>query len=565
MNIIEQRIRMYIQKQFISEADNKSGYDIKIPGTILAGELKRWRVEHVNQQAKKNGCIRGFLIVATKRELSANDSLLMSDIVNTIIQNSTFSGYYSNDYRIILSNPVERGKRKIYAAWIIDMRTTKPTPFRVLLNKLQAIQKTNVYQEYQKFEKYVIGTTEIIDQSRAIAWINSINKYLAYLEKTKPDWYKQNFNTDNDIIKRQFRSIPDFTSMNRNIVPAEADADVEDISAKSIEIDQEWKNQNNFGTSFDGTAIVGTDPITGIKTIIPVKGTIEIIEDRSGRPGIFDGTFKNGAPENGLLRWFPRNGSSYDDNQTTSFEGEFNAKTLITIDAEAGPKGQFHMDKIKGKLYYNKKDDPGASYFEGTFTNNMPSSGFVYEQDSELENYNLVGQLVNGKYTTFGKPVKYPYKTPGTGQMLYQLKDDLEYVYSWFPEKNAWGRVLTSMHTKFVNDIITADVFLKWINYITDPKLVTELSTKFNEGTNYVLIKPNTTIDVYDASTSKKIGTYDPTTDKRGIQLEWIGGDKQSGWYEVLMKNTVTNTFLTKTYWISAKDVDSEMKNYPFK
>jgi len=563
MNIIEQRIRMYIQKQLISEADNKSGYDIKIPGTILAGELKRWRVEHVNQQAQKNGCIRGFLIVATKRELSANDSLLMSDIVNTIKQNSTFSGYYSNDYRIVLSSPVERGKRKIYAAWIIDMRTTKPTPFRLLLNKLQEIQKRSIFQMYQQFEKYVIGTTEIIDQSRAIAWINSINKYLAYLEKTKPDLYKKYF-PDTQVTKNQLKSIPDFTSMNRNIVPVEA-GDGEDISPKSIEIDQEWKNQNNFVTSFDGTAIVGTDPVTGIKTIIPVKGTIEIIEDRSGRAGIFDGTFKNGAPENGLLQWFPRNGSSYDDNETTSFDGDLSSRILTTIDAEAGPTGHFHNDKIKGNLYYNKKDDPGASKFEGTFTNNMPSSGFVYERDSELENYNLVGQLVNGKYTTLGKPVKYPYKTPGTGQMLYQLKDDLEYVYSWFPEKNAWGRVLTSMHTKLVNDIITADVFLKWINYITDPKLVTELSTKFNEGTNYVLIKPNTTIDVYDASTSKKIGTYDPTTDKRGIQLEWIGGDKQSGWYEVLMKNTATNTFLTKTYWISANDVDSEMKNYPFK
>jgi hypothetical protein len=487
----------------------------------------------------------------------------MSDIVNTIKQNSTFSGYYSNDYRIVLSSPVERGKRKIYAAWIIDMRTTKPTPFRLLLNKLQEIQKRSIFQMYQQFEKYVIGTTEIIDQSRAIAWINSINKYLAYLEKTKPDLYKKYF-PDTQVTKNQLKSIPDFTSMNRNIVPVEA-GDGEDISPKSIEIDQEWKNQNNFVTSFDGTAIVGTDPVTGIKTIIPVKGTIEIIEDRSGRAGIFDGTFKNGAPENGLLQWFPRNGSSYDDNETTSFDGDLSSRILTTIDAEAGPTGHFHNDKIKGNLYYNKKDDPGASKFEGTFTNNMPSSGFVYERDSELENYNLVGQLVNGKYTTLGKPVKYPYKTPGTGQMLYQLKDDLEYVYSWFPEKNAWGRVLTSMHTKLVNDIITADVFLKWINYITDPKLVTELSTKFNEGTNYVLIKPNTTIDVYDASTSKKIGTYDPTTDKRGIQLEWIGGDKQSGWYEVLMKNTATNTFLTKTYWISANDVDSEMKNYPFK
>ena len=56
MNIIEQRIRMYIRKQLMLEGVGVSGYDIKIPGTMLIGDtddgLKRWRVERINQQAK---------------------------------------------------------------------------------------------------------------------------------------------------------------------------------------------------------------------------------------------------------------------------------------------------------------------------------------------------------------------------------------------------------------------------------------------------------------------------------------------------------------------------------
>ena len=250
MNIIEQRIRMNIRKQLMLEAegDNLSGYDIKIPSSKLIGDLKRWRVEHVNKQAKENKCLRGFLIVAKKVREPGDDSLLMGDITRTIAENPTFEKYYNNDYRIVISSPTQRGKRKIYAAWIIDMHTDKPTDFRVVLNKLQAIQSKSVYQEYQQFEKYTIGTTEIIDQSRAIAWTDAIRNYLLYLKTEKKPLYLRYF-PDNDKTKKQLRSIPDFSGMNRNIVSSETNVDI-NFAPTETTIDEKWTKENDFFTDF---------------------------------------------------------------------------------------------------------------------------------------------------------------------------------------------------------------------------------------------------------------------------------------------------------------------------
>ena len=88
MNIIEQRIRMYVQKLLISEAGgNESGYDIRIPGTMLIGEpedgIKRWRVERINQQAIAAGCQRGFLILSNRRFKSV--STISNNDFNRII------------------------------------------------------------------------------------------------------------------------------------------------------------------------------------------------------------------------------------------------------------------------------------------------------------------------------------------------------------------------------------------------------------------------------------------------------------------------------------------------
>ena len=102
----------------------------------------------------------------------------MADISAALQSEPGTKDYFSNGFRIVLSTPIQRFKRKIYDAWIIDLRTDKPSPFRMLLNKLQAIQSKTVYQDYQQFEKYTIGTTDIITQPQAIAWTIAIKNYL---------------------------------------------------------------------------------------------------------------------------------------------------------------------------------------------------------------------------------------------------------------------------------------------------------------------------------------------------------------------------------------------------
>jgi len=326
MNIIEQRIRMHIRKQLMLEGVGESGYEIKIPGTMLIGDtddgLKRWRVERINQQAKENGCIRGFLIIATNRNKSdkdkstdkkksnakidpnrkktavpfdrdvnaiekkkVSDSLLMKDIAATIQSIETYAQYYGTDYRIVLSNPIQRGKRKIFAAWIVDMNTTEPTPFRQLLNKIQDIQRSTEFKISVKAKQYFIGTsTEIITQSNAIAWTKSIADYLEKLEKTMPNTYKDEF-PDTEISNDQLDSIPDFTKMNRITIPAETyDAD---IKTGLVDIDKYWLNKYGFSAQYQGTAIVSNDPVTGQITIQPVYGSIST--EVGGDAGLFTG------------------------------------------------------------------------------------------------------------------------------------------------------------------------------------------------------------------------------------------------------------------------------------
>ena len=560
MNIIEQQIRMHIQKQLMLEAegDNLSGYEIKIPSSKLIGDLKRYRVERINKQAKEQKCLRGFLIVAKKVREPGDDSLLMGDITRTIAENPTFKKYFSNDYRIVISSPIQRGKRKIYAAWIIDMRTADPTDFHLLLNKLQKIQSKSVFQQYQKFEKYTIGTTEIIDQSRAIAWTNSIKNYLSYLLTEKNALYLKYFDTDDG--ERQIRSIPDFSGMNRNIVSSETNVDI-NITPTLTTIDDDWKEENNFEVNFGGEAIVSTDPITGIKTIQPVDGYMRIREYGTGRTGMFEGKFKNGAPSDGITEWLPGNDAGWTDDEETKFDGISSSTTWIIFKPGDNPDPNFDYDYITGKQYYYSNNDPEAYYFDGSFKNNVRSTGFIRERESETEDYITTGQLVNGKYSELAKPVKYPYKGPKDLVTLYQPKDNPDYVYAWFADKNAWGQVLTSMHTKLVNGLITPDVFLKYINYITDPATVTKLSTEFNQGTNYVILKSATPIQVQNDKKQKF--SYDPAVDKRGTKLEWTGEKDPNNWYPTLM--TAGGKYLPERYWVSGTDVATEMLNYPFK
>ena len=560
MNIIEQQIRMHIQKQLMLEAegDNLSGYEIKIPSSKLIGDLKRYRVERINKQAKEQKCLRGFLIVAKKVREPGDDSLLMGDITRTIAENPTFKKYFSNDYRIVISSPIQRGKRKIYAAWIIDMRTAEPTDFHLLLNKLQKIQSKSVFQQYQKFEKYTIGTTEIIDQSRAIAWTNSIKNYLSYLLTEKNALYLKYFDTDDG--ERQIRSIPDFSGMNRNIVSSETNVDI-NITPTLTTIDDDWKEENNFEVNFGGEAIVSTDPITGIKTIQPVDGYMRIREYGTGRTGMFEGKFKNGAPSDGITEWLPGNDAGWTDDEETKFDGISSSTTWIIFKPGDNPDPNFDYDYITGKQYYYSNNDPEAYYFDGSFKNNVRSTGFISERESETEDYITTGQLVNGKYSALAKPVKYPYKGPNDKKTLYQSKDNLDYVYAWFADKNAWGQVLTSIHTKLVNGLITPDVFLKYINYITDSATVTKLSTEFNEGTNYVILKSATPIQVQNDKKEKF--SYDPANDKRGTKLEWTGEKDPNNWYPTLM--TAGGKYLPERYWVSGTDVATEMLNYPFK
>lgn len=547
MNIIEQRIRMHIQKQRMLEArnpsSNPSGYEIKIPGTKLVGELNRWRVERIDAAAKENECLRGFLIVAKPVNKNVNDSLLVFDIVNTMRTHPQLSTYYGNDYRIILSNPTKLGKRKIYAAWILDMRINNDltnSQFGILLNKLQEFQKKLAYVEFQNMPNYLIGTTEIILQPQAIEWTNSIRKYLKKIEIDTPDFYKQQF-PGTKKVAAQLASIPNFTKMNRNIVdtaPANLDADAAELLTT---INDEWIVTNEFETKFRGTAIVDTDPITGQITLQPVNGSFPILERRTERPGVFTGIFKDGAPFEGITDYYEVDPN--DPKSIKRFDGTYDSRTGIGIKSTSDSKYMtFSLDKLQGKAYYMYADGKATSYisskYDGTFTNNRHNTGIYYERESETANWVTVGKLNNGKYENIGKPAKYPYKDPVTGRFVYyDAKLNPVNVYTWFPNKNAWGFTTIENHTKLVNNMITSDELLKLLNYSTFPtsKL---FSDTFGEGPKYVILKDDQTEFAVWPNNKKKPITYKTTADPETKKLVWTGEyDTTNKYYSVLFKS----------------------------
>jgi len=621
MNIIEQRIRMHIRKQLMLEAEGVgvSGYEITIPGTFLYGDaddgLKRWRVERINQQAKENGCSRGFLIIATNKNKSVKDkstdkkksnakidpnrkksavpmdrdvnvelekvedSLLMQDINTTIQSIDTYKDFYGTDYRIVLSNPIQRGKRKIFAAWIVDMTTSTPTPFRQLLTKIHDIELNTKFKLSAKAKQYFIGTnTEIITQSNAIAWTKSIANYLQELVIKKPNTFKDEF-PKNEVSDEQLKSIPDFTKMNRIAIPAETyDANIE---TGLIDVDLDWLRIHGFGSGFTGRAIVNNDPVTGTLTLQPVEGEINMIT-LSGRVdgmSTFKGTFKNGAPwkgtttDSGTAQYDANDNLTvvYEDDDETQFIGEYKS-SIYSIDQDSGPVINYQLVKLNGKQYYNKGNDSKAKYFDGTFTGSNPQDGPFWFRESKTEGYTKQGNFVNGRYIALKVPVKpvlvkYPYtiKNNGSlsGQTVYTSSNStlINYVYIWVTNKNEWNQMLKSDFEEYVNKQITEIEFLKKITSVTDATVAAQLSVEFKKGTSYVELNTPTDIVLYN-SAGKALGEYEQiAADQK--KLIWTGATIARGgtkkWYAVHVKDFETKALLPDVFWIKSENVAKEI------
>ena len=586
MNIIEQQIRMYIQKLLISEADvSKSGYDIKIPGTYLFGDedegLKRWRVERINQQDIENRCDRGFLIIATNRnklvkkpnikkkmpdwtrkyiqsQERADNELLIQDILTTIKSIETYNKYYSKDYRIVLSTPIQRGRQKIYAAWIVDMTTNPPSRFLELLNKIQELQRSTAFKISKKATNYILGTnTEIITQSEAIGWTTSIRNYLDELKRTDLELYNAEF-PKTKISELQLNSIPDFTKMNRITIPAET-YDV-DIKTGLVNIERWWTGKYGFRNQFEGTAIVNVDPVTGQPYFEPVYGAIMI--GSKGSDGNFTGDFKNGAPWKGTTNIV----SVLSDGDESKFIGEY-VPTIYKVTHDPDSNYSFNLIKLKGTQYYNVKGDLEGKYFDGTWKNGIIDNGKYYSRKTATDDYLLTGKAINGQYIAEKKPVElkpviYPYVFKAgifKGKKAYTSSDPtlLNYAYVWVTNKNAWVQILKSDVKLYVNAQITETEFTSKITMITDATIAVKLSDEFKEGASYVELKTNDDIVLYNAA-SKPIADYTPIpADQK--KLIWTGATATGKKYYAVHVKDDKGKIMPEFYWIKSSVVAKEI------
>jgi hypothetical protein len=279
MDLIEQYLRTKLLER--DDITTKSGYIIKILSSYIGNsDIERLRSKIANNNAQNNGCVQGFVIVAKRKGKSndnatASDSELYDDIVAAMQSNQTLMKYYNKDYRIILSEPrsSSRDRRKVYAAWILDMRES--SRFKILLNRISSIfnkiDDLNWTRQTEAF-KFLTDDVIIIPQKTAIKWTESIENFLQNLQDKDAYTYNRLFPANDKYSKRILNSIPNFNEMLSGVKIDQEQDQVLDINVK---IDADWV-QKNKNIPFRGYAKVITSPVTGELVITPVSGKLFI-------------------------------------------------------------------------------------------------------------------------------------------------------------------------------------------------------------------------------------------------------------------------------------------------
>ena len=514
MNLIEQYIRNKILEQ--TEVNTASGYKIKILSSHYGDtDIERVRSKYIKDRAIENGCYYGLGIVATKKNKSGNDDLLIQDIVATMKQNPDILKYFSKDYRIILSKPRETGKRrKFFVVWIVDMSNKS-----VFANKLKLLQQRlnkaggfiNVISDTLLLSDEESGS-DIITQTRAIAWTKSIVKIMQdlYNEQNTNTLYKELFPTES-VAKEFKNAIPDFSDMLFGIKIDDDDVSKEQTKSEIVTIDQAWLEKNKTNFNFRGTANVILDPITAQTKIVPIEGKIYTAgyrgyEDEKtdwilNKIPWFEGKFDNGTPSDG--KYYFNVAHAVDDTSAAAVPTESEWLASLTESEPAIYVGTLQITNIKksnnqtmkflnGKLYYYPKGGDSRSwtfdeewpYFDGTYKDQTPDNGdiFLYKNSQYTRTY----QVVNGKFKK--KTVSYPYTESNTGYKFY-IDSKTEQVYAYDSGCGCWISVEQNILLDLIDKTITVSDFATKVTPITDPVINAGLCTTFNVNDEFKLIK----------------------------------------------------------------------------
>jgi hypothetical protein len=557
---IQNIIKQYLFEQHLSTLPLSNevrltsfGKDVNGWKLRIVGEknfISNIRADLVDRRAVQNGATAGFLIVYTagSNASTLDTEAIMYSISDLMSKSSVLNKYYSNeDYQIVVGNPiVNTNKRKTINCWIINI--SKNTAYGQLLTaieKLYSTERTGIsYQgSIKNLFRSFFKDTNIITQTESILQKNAIEEFLLNLKNTKPDLYTRIF-PSGDRTKQILNSIPRFEEMDKQFVSQE-EQDAVNLSKTGILSINDIETNNN--RSADGEKIFGdnvkikltTDPITGMFDWIPVSGQMRILDTYTNKPCIFDGIYKNGAPEQGIIL-FDTDSTVVEDGlfKRTKFEGK--------ITSQLNETGVWEAWLQSGTLYLGTDTDEKSVRFVST-ENGFSKKGYmqngtIYERDTPTSEYKATGTIENGKYKKIKPALTYPY-TMENNTTAYTLSNIDPWVYVF--SNKLWTKY---DKTEFENRVNYGGNNPKAIN-INDRDQLQQLDAKF--GTTSVLplrIKSDLNqITIYSNTTGTKAGTYkiNPPEATRDIPN-----------LETTKSGYIATKFNNKTYWVKQSDVE---------
>lgn len=510
MNRVEQYIRsVLIQKRLLEqhliedddskkkkkdpEYDPSTGYVYKIPKTAYGGgDLQKLRVHFIDKAARENGATRGFLVVAIRKDKSKNPTYeqMISAIVDRMRMDKTLNQYYSYSYRIVVSVPKGTDRRKVFAVWIVD--TGAESPLGQLLELIERYLNQTVSRDISLYQKNILSFTNttdtnsslVITQPQAIKWTSALKDMINSVKTDAPDWWKQNF-PETKQSKSMLNSVPDFRFMNRINVskfqakqPNQVTLGPQQVTSNSLSRDF------NIMSSFNGLGSIEIDPITGYYSLTPLKGKgrFRFPKDctQNCRYGTFDGEFQRGAYYDGTFTFDTENLEKF---QTSKFIGT----TIIYIESKYDEisgqvKSDFSFKFNSGDMYYYRdQSDPYAFKYHGTFMGyDKPKNGVYSERKDANSEYIQTGEVINGNFIEYAKPVTYPYTDPTTNKLVYTQSPEDRLVYTYSIEENKWYVAEKADHAKLVNNTMTSQQFISKLKTIDDPNDVSNLIKLFN-------------------------------------------------------------------------------------
>ena len=433
--MLDQLIRKHVQnylnesKQLFEDTVNTDAIDTKSGWNFLIPSADSLRGQKAQRAAVANGAFTGLMIIATRRSYKVfgytspnkktfNDAELENDVkkmFDAAARKDFPDKYDPKKTLFVYFKAVDKKYKKIWNVWAFDKQETG---INTIVKQWKTELEKSTYFEETELKIDRIQSISLMSYNQAKDWFSSLEKA------------KQDFKIDTKI------NLP-----NLSAIKTADDSDDDTQKSKIVTVDEGGKVFDDKGQQIpvetygfvNGDAELRTSPGGESLILIPLEGVQYIIERNTNRPGYFVGTFKEGAPSNGVVEYNEAEGD-----QIKMYEGEVSSEIITKNGSQS-----FTFFKIKGRATY-----ANGFIFDGEFKDNNRWNGKVFNNKNQA-----IGQIVQGKFE-FG--LKYPFEW-STSEHTFKVYNDGDKVYfNSIDTPEAWGEMSKD---KFENEIYLTNSF----------------------------------------------------------------------------------------------------------